>query len=83
MSQPAVDVDFHAGDVGRREGQFAYSQAVAETIRAYARALTKIAGGMKAIAAVDSSGAAHPAAYLRRGRRSSAHRKRPKRKRGS
>ena len=31
----------------RREGQFVYSQAVPETIEAYARALTKIAGGRK------------------------------------
>jgi DNA-binding transcriptional ArsR family regulator len=33
----------------RREGQFIYSQAVPGTIVAYTRALTKIAGGMKAI----------------------------------
>jgi ArsR family transcriptional regulator len=32
----------------RREGQFVYSQAVPETIKAYARALAKIAGGKKA-----------------------------------
>ncbi len=31
----------------RREGQFVYSQAVPETIEAYTRALTKIAGGKK------------------------------------
>jgi ArsR family transcriptional regulator len=31
----------------RREGQFVYSQAVPETIQAYARTLTKIAGGKK------------------------------------
>src|SRR5207245_726161 len=31
----------------RREGQFVYSQAVPETIGAYTRALTKIAGGRK------------------------------------
>ena len=31
----------------RREGPFVYSQAVPETIEAYARALTKIAGGRK------------------------------------
>jgi len=31
----------------RREGQFVYSQAVPETIEAYTRALTKIAGGRK------------------------------------
>jgi ArsR family transcriptional regulator, arsenate/arsenite/antimonite-responsive transcriptional repressor len=31
----------------RREGQFVYSQAVPETIEAYARALGKIAGGKK------------------------------------
>jgi ArsR family transcriptional regulator len=31
----------------RREGQFVYSQAVPETISAYARALTKIAEGKK------------------------------------
>ncbi len=30
-----------------REGQFVYSQAVPETIEAYTRALTKIAGGKK------------------------------------
>src|SRR2546422_8192182 len=32
----------------RREGQFVYSQAVPETIAAYARALAKIARGNKA-----------------------------------
>ena len=32
----------------RREGQFVYSQAVPETIAAYARALAKIARGKKA-----------------------------------
>ena len=32
----------------RREGQFVYSQAVPETIKAYTRALGKIAGGLKA-----------------------------------
>jgi ArsR family transcriptional regulator len=32
----------------RREGQFVYSQAVPETITAYARALAKIARGKKA-----------------------------------
>lgn len=32
----------------RREGQFVYSQAVPETIKAYTRALSKIAGGPKA-----------------------------------
>ena len=32
----------------RRQGQFVYSQAVPETIAAYARALAKIAGGNKA-----------------------------------
>src|SRR5689334_15538132 len=32
----------------RREGQFVYSQAVPETIKAYTRALAKIAGGPKA-----------------------------------
>jgi len=32
-----------------REGQFVYSQAVAETIAAHIRALTKSAGGMKTI----------------------------------
>ncbi len=31
----------------RREGQFVYSRAVPETIEAYTRALTKIAGGKK------------------------------------
>src|SRR4030088_3746585 len=31
----------------RREGQFVYSQAVPETIKAYTRALTKITGGKK------------------------------------
>jgi ArsR family transcriptional regulator len=31
----------------RREGQFVYSQAVPETIEAYTRALTKIAGSKK------------------------------------
>jgi ArsR family transcriptional regulator len=31
----------------RREGQFVYSQAVPETIEAYAGALAKIAGGKK------------------------------------
>jgi ArsR family transcriptional regulator, arsenate/arsenite/antimonite-responsive transcriptional repressor len=31
----------------RREGQFVYNQAVPETIQAYTRALTKIAGGKK------------------------------------
>ena len=31
----------------RREGQFVYSQAVPETIKAYTRALAKIAGGIK------------------------------------
>jgi ArsR family transcriptional regulator len=31
----------------RREGQFVYSEAVSETIRAYASALTKISGGKK------------------------------------
>ncbi|HTF26177.1 MAG TPA: metalloregulator ArsR/SmtB family transcription factor [Candidatus Limnocylindria bacterium] len=31
----------------RREGQFVYSQAVPETIRAYTRALTKITSGKK------------------------------------
>jgi ArsR family transcriptional regulator len=31
----------------RREGQFVYSRAVPETIQAYARTLTKIAGGKK------------------------------------
>jgi ArsR family transcriptional regulator len=30
-----------------REGQFVYSQAVPETIKAYTRALTKITGGKK------------------------------------
>jgi ArsR family transcriptional regulator len=30
-----------------REGQFVYNQAIPETIAAYTRALTKIAGGMK------------------------------------
>jgi ArsR family transcriptional regulator, arsenate/arsenite/antimonite-responsive transcriptional repressor len=33
--------------VCRREGQFVYSEAVSETIKAYARALTKICGGKK------------------------------------
>jgi ArsR family transcriptional regulator len=33
----------------RREGQFVYSQALPETITAYARALAKIASGTKAI----------------------------------
>ena len=33
----------------RREGQFVYSQAVPETIKAYTRALAKIAGGVKAM----------------------------------
>jgi ArsR family transcriptional regulator len=33
--------------VCRREGQFVYSEAVSETIKAYARALTKISGGKK------------------------------------
>ena len=32
----------------RREGQFVYSQAIPETIEAYTRALSKIAGGVKA-----------------------------------
>jgi DNA-binding transcriptional ArsR family regulator len=32
----------------RREGQFVYSQAVPVTIKAYTRALAKIAGGPKA-----------------------------------
>jgi hypothetical protein len=32
----------------RREGQFVYSQAVPETIAAYAQALAKIAGRKKA-----------------------------------
>ena len=32
-----------------REGQFVYSQAVPETIEAYTRALTKIAGGKKSV----------------------------------
>jgi ArsR family transcriptional regulator len=32
----------------RREGQFVHSQAVPETIKAYAQALTKIARGKKA-----------------------------------
>jgi ArsR family transcriptional regulator len=31
----------------RREGQFVFSQAVPETIKAYTQALTKIAGGKK------------------------------------
>jgi ArsR family transcriptional regulator len=31
----------------RRKGQFVYSQAVPETIAAYSRALSKIAGGKK------------------------------------
>jgi len=31
----------------RREGQFVYSRAAPETIEAYTRALTKIAGGKK------------------------------------
>jgi ArsR family transcriptional regulator len=31
----------------RREGQFVYSEAVPATIKAYARALTKISGGRK------------------------------------
>jgi ArsR family transcriptional regulator len=31
----------------RREGQFVYSEAVPETVAAYTRALTKIAGGVK------------------------------------
>jgi DNA-binding transcriptional ArsR family regulator len=31
----------------RREGQFVYSQAVPETIKAYTRALAKIAGAVK------------------------------------
>jgi len=31
----------------RREGQFVYSEAVPETIKAYARALAKISGGRK------------------------------------
>jgi ArsR family transcriptional regulator len=31
----------------RREGQFVYSEVVAETIAAYTRALAKIAGGKK------------------------------------
>jgi ArsR family transcriptional regulator, arsenate/arsenite/antimonite-responsive transcriptional repressor len=31
----------------RREGQFVYSEAVPETVKAYTRALTKIAGGKK------------------------------------
>jgi ArsR family transcriptional regulator len=31
----------------RREGQFVYSQAVPETIKAYTRALSKITGGKK------------------------------------
>jgi DNA-binding transcriptional ArsR family regulator len=31
----------------RREGQFVYSEAVPETIKAYARALTKISSGKK------------------------------------
>jgi ArsR family transcriptional regulator len=31
----------------RREGQFVYSEAVPETIKAYSRALTKISGGKK------------------------------------
>jgi ArsR family transcriptional regulator len=33
--------------VCRRQGQFVYSEAVSETIKAYARALTKISGGKK------------------------------------
>lgn len=33
----------------RREGQFVHSQAVPETITAYARALAKIARGKKAV----------------------------------
>jgi ArsR family transcriptional regulator len=33
----------------RREGQFVYSQAVPETIEAYARALARIAGGKKTV----------------------------------
>ena len=33
----------------RREGQFVYSQAVPETIEAYARALARIAGGKKSV----------------------------------
>ncbi len=33
----------------RREGQFVYNQAVPETVAAYTRALTRIAGPMKAI----------------------------------
>ena len=31
----------------RREGQFVYSRVVPETIKAYTRALAKIAGGIK------------------------------------
>jgi DNA-binding transcriptional ArsR family regulator len=34
--------------VCRREGQFVYSQAVPETIAAYTKTLSKIAGGKKA-----------------------------------
>jgi ArsR family transcriptional regulator len=33
----------------RREGQFIYNEAVPETITAYARALAKISGGMRAV----------------------------------
>jgi ArsR family transcriptional regulator len=33
----------------RREGQFVYSQAVPETVEAYTRAITRIAGGKKAL----------------------------------
>jgi hypothetical protein len=33
----------------RREGQFVYSHAVPETIKAYAQALAKIARGKKAV----------------------------------
>jgi ArsR family transcriptional regulator len=33
----------------RREGQFVYSQAVPETMEAYARALARIAGGKKTV----------------------------------
>jgi ArsR family transcriptional regulator, arsenate/arsenite/antimonite-responsive transcriptional repressor len=37
-----------AGLIGcRREGQFVYSQAVPETVQAYTRALTRIAGRKK------------------------------------
>jgi ArsR family transcriptional regulator len=33
----------------RREGQFVYSQAVPETVEAYARSLARIAGGKKTV----------------------------------